>query len=382
MSPLRPVTPASSYDALVIGAGLAGSGTAAALARRGWRVLLVEKDRFPRRKVCGEFLSPESQQALEKLGLLPVVSRLGPHPLHRAEIVTRRGQRLGVSLPGTAWGVSRYALDAALAHGAEAAGAELREATAVSGYARHSDGYRIHLRRGETVRARAVIAACGRHSSVGLPPQSVPASQKPRTRLGVGVQQHYTGIDSGDTCELYFFPGGYCGINRVEDGSANVCLLADYDACAGRSVGGMLAAAAAANPALGARLASGRPIPGRGCAVAPVDVFRANRPWDGIACVGDSASMIPPLCGDGMAMALQAAALCAPLAHAHLSGALSLAEWQAAYSRQWQTAFAPRLRAGRFLQRLLAIPLLSDGAIAAGGLFPPLAQFFVRATRG
>jgi flavin-dependent dehydrogenase len=101
-----------------------------------------------------------------------------------------------------------------------------------------------------------------------------------------------------------------------------------------------------------------------------------------MACLGDTAVMIPPLCGDGMAMALRSAELCAPLAHDFLRGRLSLAEWQVAYRTIWHAEFDQRVRIGNYLQTILNMPALSDAFIGLGRLAPFLAAALVRATRG
>ena len=371
-------------DVVVIGAGLAGSSLAAALASAGWDVLLVERDRFPRHKVCGEFLSPEAQSSLHALGLLTDVAALEPIPVSNVKLVTQRGTTIRTGLPGAAWGISRYALDPALANAAQQRGAELWTGATVKSYTACEAGYAVQVRSEAgpvAVQARMVVAACGRHTQPGLPPT-------PRTldrrRQGVGVKCHYAGITMPAQVELFLFPGGYVGINPVEGGRVNVCLLASYTAFvgAGKGVQPMLAAAARANPELRQRLAEGYALPATESAVAPVDTYRPAAPWDGIPCVGDAAVMIPPLCGDGMAMALRSAELCTPLAHAFLQGTLSLPAWQAAYSQIWHAEFDHRLRIGRLLQRLLGLPLLADLFVRAGQVVPSLATYLVQATRG
>lgn len=372
------------HDFLIIGAGLAGSAIATALAGRGWDVLLVERDHFPRHKVCGEFISPEAQATLAALGLKGVVAELQPVPIQQARLVTREGLTLNLSLPGYAWGVSRYTLDAALATAAQQRGAQLYTETTVLRYESCEDEYAVHLRGKEglnTVRARALIAAAGRHTLASLPPR---LRVQGRARPRVGVKGHFIGVAMPAAVEIFFFPGGYAGVSPIEKGEVNLCLLADYTAFAraGRQVESMLAAAARWNPALGRRLAGGVLLPGTGVAVAPVDTGRAATPWDEIACLGDSAAMIPPLCGDGMAMALRSAELCAPLADAYLRGALSLAGWAEQYCRLWQREFAGRLRTGRALEWALGQPLLANGLIRLGQVAPPLARYLVQATRG
>jgi menaquinone-9 beta-reductase len=372
------------HDVLIIGAGLAGSAIATALAGCGWDVVLVERDAFPRHKVCGEFISPEAQTTLAALGLKEVVARLQPVPIQQATLVTEQDHTLHVSLPGIAWGVSRFALDSVLALAAQERGAFLRTETTVLGYELCAKGYAVQLRDKEgtdTVQARALIAAGGRHTLASLPPRVRPQG---RARQRVGVKGHFAGVAMPAAVELYFFPGGYAGVSPIENDEVNLCLLADYAAFAraGRQVESMLAAVACWNPALGRRLAGGALLPGTGVAVAPVDTGRPATPWDEIACLGDSAAMIPPLCGDGMAMALRSAALCAPLAAAYLRGALSLAGWAEQYCRIWQGEFAGRLRTGRALEWALGQPRLAHGLIRVGQVVPALASYLVQATRG
>jgi flavin-dependent dehydrogenase len=184
--------------------------------------------------------------------------------------------------------------------------------------------------------------------------------------------------------ELFFFREGYAGVNPIEGGRVNVCLLATQAAFAraGRNISAMLQAAAHLNPALGCRLSGGQALPETEVAVAPVDPHRAAWPWDRMACLGDTAVMVPPLCGDGIAMALRSAELCASPAHDFLSGRLSLADWQSAYQSSWHTAFDKPVRVGRWLQTILSKPLLAEVLFSLGCLLPPLGPVLVRATRG
>lgn len=376
-----------SVDVAVIGAGPAGSAVAAALSDRGWSVALIERDRLPRHKVCGEFLSPEAQATLADLGLYAELAALRPVELTTASLTSRRGRTLQTPLPGSAWGLSRHAMDAALAHGAAGRGALVWESTvALALETRQVHGaerYHLTLRRGResgVLRARAVIMAAGRSLSPNL---ATRVEARPRARLNVGVKGHFAGIRMPAQVRLYLFEGGYVGVNPVETGAVNVCLLASYSAfaAAGGTATRMFASITRQNQGFADLLDGAALIDDTVCTVAAVDTGRPNRPWNGVACVGDSATMIPPLCGDGMAMALHSAALCVPHAHAYLQGRIDLAGWRTGYTRDWHAAFSNRLRTGRALQAILNSPL-ADGALAAGRFLPPAADYLVRATRG
>ena len=373
-----------SHDIVIIGAGLAGSSLAAALAERGWDVLLLERRQRPQHKVCGEFLSPESQGSLRALGLHATVAALGPSPMTHARLISPLGLGLSVELPGTAWGLSRFALDSALAHAAERAGARVQlgaTATAIeSGDTLHSITVREAHGQPAIAQARAIVLACGRNPLPGLRPEVGVARSRPTY---VGVKCHYSGLALPPEVRLYLFGGGYAGLAPIESGRANLCMLVPRAAFAqaGGSVPTMIAAAVRANPALGEDLGSGRLLPESAVAVAPVDTGQVGIPWDRFARLGDAAVMIPPLCGDGMAMALRGAEMCAPLAHDFLRGDRTLESWEAAYSAAWHHEFDRPVRVGRRLQALLGMPGLGSALLGIGAIVRPLPAWLVRATR-
>lgn len=378
----------TKYDVAVVGAGPAGSGAAAALAEQGWEVLLLEQERLPRHKVCGEFLSPEAQQSLSTLGLYEAVTALSPVALHHAQILSPRGQRVRVALPGTAWGISRFALDAVLANAAQAAGVTVWTGAPVSKVTETTDGYSLQLQmRGDgaessfpaTATARTVILACGRHSRL------IASSRRPQKKVRhVGIKCHYTNVELPAQVELFFFAGGYGGLNPVENGRVNLCLLVTYAAIqkAGKSPAAMLEAARHAHPALATRLAPAQTVPNTLKTVAAVDIAQSATPWQNAPCLGDAATMITPLCGDGMAMALRGAALCVPLTDAYLRGHIAQSTYREKYSSAWHAEFDRRILLGRFLQGGLAQAPLAELLIGTGRLAPPLVRYLVAATRG
>lgn len=373
-----------TVDVAVIGAGPAGACAAAALAEQGWRVALIERSKFPRHKVCGEFLSPEAQSTLRELGLHASLATLAPVTLDAATVTDRRGAELSMDLPGPGWGLSRYAMDAALAAAAVERGAELQAETTALAAEPSPAGVTLRLRRrggASLLHARTVLMAGGRQSAHHLPPSVVSPGGRPRY---VGVKAHVANLTMPHQVALYLFDGGYVGINLVETGNANVCLLATYEALAraGGTPEGIFRAIADQNGAFRARMKGTQLLPETICTVAGVDTGRPAAPWDGMACLGDTATMIPPLCGDGMAMALRSAELCVPLAHAYLRGALTLDQWRDRYEGRWHAEFDRRLRTGRFLQHALQRESVAHALLIVGRVLPPAAAYFVRATRG
>jgi flavin-dependent dehydrogenase len=235
------------------------------------------------------------------------------------------------------------------------------------------------------IEARALLLACGRHVAKALLPRAAKGDRRQQlyTR-NVGIKRHYTGLDMPAQVEIYLIPGGYVGVNPVENGAANVCVLASYDAFAraNRSPAGLIAAAVGWNPAFAERIRDGKSVPGTECTVGAVDTRRRAAAWDGVPLLGDTAAMIPPLFGDGMAMALRSADLCAPLVGGYLRGEVSWREMGYHYRHLWHGEFDRRLRMGRLLERALLRRTTTKLLLQAGEKLPSLAGYFVRATRG
>ncbi|WP_436235574.1 NAD(P)/FAD-dependent oxidoreductase [Paenibacillus sp. LjRoot153] len=374
-----------SYDVAVIGAGIAGSVMAKSLADHGWNTVLFDRKAFPRHKVCGEFLSPESLTMLKKLGLREAVASLKPCTILRTSLILSRGKPLQITLPGTAWGVSRFQLDAVLHHAALRSGVQVQTETTVTSVKPSEQGYLIETKQHGDVHAyqvRAVIAACG---GTGLPPFHNQHTSDVRSTQAahLGVKSHYEGVDMGGVVELYFFEGGYLGLSPIEDGRVNLAALLERGKFphAEKSILGLIEAACARHGKLSERLSTAQPVPGTQVAVAPVKLTRKPMAWYEMPCLGDAAMMLPPLCGDGMSMALRSAALCAPLASRYLKGDITLVEWEQAYTQAIHREFKGPLMWGHLLQGMLTVPYLPRMMFAAARYTPRLADKFVRATR-
>lgn len=361
-------------DAAVMGGGPAGSALAALLAASGRRTVLLERDRFPRRKVCGEFLSTEAQGLLRKIGCLDAVRNLAPASIRRGRFYSASGREARFPLGGEAWGLSRWALDAALFKHARDRGVHAFEGANVVGVS----GGRLDVElsasgepsRRVSLEAPLVVDARGR--------QAAPAGTGP---LFIGYKRRYlpeTGREDllEGAVEIHLFPGGYCGLNSVEGGAVNVCLLARdawLSALPSTHWEAVADALKAASPSLRRRLDALRPD-GPASAVARVRLASPERP--AALTIGDAAGMIAPLCGDGQAMALESALMLARLVDGRPLPAL-----ERAWADAWTRRFSPRLRTGRALQSLLLRPWAAEVAVGLVNLWPPAAGLLVRATR-
>ncbi|VTT97151.1 nad binding site : FAD dependent oxidoreductase OS=Isosphaera pallida (strain ATCC 43644 / DSM 9630 / IS1B) GN=Isop_3154 PE=4 SV=1: FAD_binding_3 [Gemmataceae bacterium] len=339
-----------THDTLVIGAGPAGSVTARELARRGRRVLLVDKATFPRPKVCGCCLNGAAVRTLERIGLGHVLA--GAIPLDRVRIAG--GARSAeVRLPrGVA--LSREALDVRLIDAAVRSGVEFRPNTTI-----------LQRDRGATDVNVTVLAS-------GLTGGG--AAPEPGSRIGAGVVLGAASVPAFYTDGTIFMAtgrGGYVGLVRVEDGRLDVA--AAFDPAFVKSAGGL---GPAAEDVLGS---AGWPVPSELVGAAwkgtPALTRRPVRvAGERFFAVGDAAGYVEPFTGEGMAWAVMSAAALAPIA---------ARDWQPGLAREWEAAHARvvarRQRVCRVVSRVLRSPQLTGLAVRALALVPGLAVPFTSA---
>ncbi|QNK58650.1 NAD(P)/FAD-dependent oxidoreductase [Paenibacillus sp. PAMC21692] len=373
-----------TLDVAILGAGIAGSCMAILMARRGWKVALIDRRTFPRHKVCGEFLSPEAVDSLIALGLGDCLQSLGPAVIGRARLILGNGASIVAPLPGPAWGISRYRLDEALHEEARLAGAEVVTETAVAAAHLASDGYELQTRQGAKsapIRSRTVIGAWGGNGRVPDFPDAV--RRRPAPCPYMGIKMHVSGIEMDGDLELYFFEGGYLGLSSAGQGIVNAAALLDKRAFrhSPSTVIGWLKEAEARHPALARRMEEALPLEESQAAIAPVRLYDAPLAWNGIPLIGDACVTIPPLCGDGMSMAIRSAELCAESADLFLRGEATREQWRRDYEGAIARQFRGPLRWGRLLQRTAGHPAFSMLAATAASRLPGVVRQLVKATR-
>jgi flavin-dependent dehydrogenase len=370
------MTAMNARDVVISGAGLAGSALAILLARAGADVALVDAGRFPRPKLCGEYLSAEGAAALDRLGLAGDLERLRPHAIDRSRLTLPSGRSIEAPARGPdgrpALGLSRSALDALLVQTATDAGATLidqarvgapivDDARGVVGVtARRADGSTLE------VRARVVIAADGRHSSLVKQTGDTRTRERFRPRL-FGLKRHFVVADpeAGDpegTVTLHLLPGGYVGSCRVEGGLTNLCGLLPESAV--KEARGDLDRLADAwfprNPALDRLRRAGEPADAWKT-VAGVQVEASRPRMPGILYAGDCRGTVDPLGGQGMTMALLGSELLAPLVLDALTVGAADAALQRRHEAAWHRRFDRRIRLCGLFHQTLTRPWLLEG---------------------
>jgi geranylgeranyl reductase family protein len=359
---------APPHDVLIVGGGPAGAALAARLARAGRRVVLCDAARFPRHKICGEFVPPAALAWLAGIGALPAVEALGPRRHAGMAVVSPGGIEVLGRYGGGARGLAlrRYDLDLALLDHAARCGAEIRQECRVAALRRASGGAWeavLAERRGRsgTARGRVLVGADGRNSLVA---RRLGLRRAPRHRRWA-IMAHCRGVeDPGDHGTMIVTPYGYCGINPLPDGLANVCVVVDPRRPEGRLPPAPLLARRfleilASHPETRRRTA-GAVLEGEPRAIGPIAARAARAVGEAALLVGDAAGFYDPFTGEGIGAALQGAALAAPVIETALDAADLSERALSPYAWARRDALGPRRRFDAALQAVLARPWLAD----------------------
>lgn len=366
------------FDILIIGGGLAGLVNAVHLSREGLKVLVIEKNSFPKHKVCGEYISNEVLPYLESLDIHPF--QLGATAIDTFQLTTPNSTAIQTNLPLGGFGISRYTLDYHLYQKALAHGCIVKKARAER-IDFKDDHFQVSTKEGDSYQATLVIGAFGKRSNldVHLDRHFI----KQQTPF-LAVKSHYTGDFPEDLVALHNFKGGYCGVSKVENGFLNVCYLADYVSFKPyRDTETFQQEVLCKNAHLREIFSRVEPAFPKPLSISQVSFSPKKTVDNHILMSGDSAGMIHPLCGNGMGMAIHSAKILSELVIQHFnSKSLNRLQLETAYAKQWDQAFRSRLRAGRFLSHFLSNDRLLDWGVAALKWFPPFLPFIIKQTHG
>src|ERR1700743_160716 len=211
------------YDVIIAGGGLAGLALSIQLGKAGYAVILFEKETYPYHKVCGEYVSLESWNFLEELGLplsdwnLPIIRRL--------LLSSPKGDAIEQELPLGGFGISRYRLDAALAGIARSSGVMVMESVRVTDMVFEKSKCRVQTSHGDFF-SRVGCGTFGKRSNLDIKWKR-PFTLKKSTRLNnyVGVKYHVRGEFPSDLIGLHNFKNGYCGLSKIEDDRYCLCYM-------------------------------------------------------------------------------------------------------------------------------------------------------------
>ena len=338
------------FDVVIVGGGPAGSSCASFCARAGFQTVVIEREKFPREKVCGDCLNPSCWPVMERLGVTQEVLSLPHSKLSSVDFIAIDGSRVSVELPsGTDCEISvkRSLFDNLLLTRAREFGAEIREQTTVTALSRNND-WEIQTAPDATFHARILIAADGRNSTVARLCNLLPRPARERVALQAHVPLPR---NFGHRVVLQFLREGYSGQAPVNETELNVCLVGKPSTI---STLRHWASGQFRLPA-GQAWRSVTPL-----TRSPVPCAREN-----LFFIGDAARVVEPFTGEGIYYALRSGELAAKTVTKILGGD----ERQSAlheFARAYAEMYHGRLWINRLARAAVLRPRLGSSLVRSG----------------
>lgn len=339
------------FDVAIVGGGPAGSTCAAFCTRVGLRALVLERENFPREKVCGDCLNPSCWLVLERLGLAYRVRDLSHSNLDSVEFIAIRGRNVIVDLPSgndSELSVKRSLFDDLLLKRARELGAQIREETTVTALA-HDENWKIETAGGENFSARIVVGADGRNSTVARLCNLLPRPARER----VALQAHIPLPENfGRRVVLQFLPEGYSGQAPVSETELNLCLV------------GTPPTISRLRRWAESHFEISTEQPWR--TIAPLTRLPVPFAHENLLFIGDAARVVEPFTGEGIYYALRSGELAA-----HAIAKIIHGKDQQSVLREFSLACAEMYRGRLWINRLARMAVL----------WPHVASRLVRVTR-
>ncbi|TRX35725.1 NAD(P)/FAD-dependent oxidoreductase [Flavobacterium sp. ZT3R18] len=362
----------------IIGGGLAGLTAAIHLSKMGLKVVLIEKNEYPKHKVCGEYISNEVVPYFNWLALS--ISELNPTTITKLHFSTVNGKSIYCDLPLGGFGISRFALDAFLCKKAIENGCEVIQEN-VENVIFENDNFTITTSNNRILNSEIVIGAFGKRSTIDLKLNRNFILKKSHW---LAVKAHYSGDFPNDLVGLHNFEGGYCGVSKVENNAINICYLASYETFKNyKNIDEYQNQVVLKNPNLELILKNSKLLFDKPLTISQISFDKKEMVENHILMIGDTAGLIHPLCGNGMAMAIHSAQIVSQLIIKYHNGEIkSRNELEKKYSKEWDSNFKERLRMGRFLAFLLQKKGLSAVLMKILIKFPSLMSIIIKHTHG
>jgi menaquinone-9 beta-reductase len=363
------------WDVAVVGGGMAGSAAAQLLAKAGKTVILLEKQRMPHHKVCGEFLSIEAQHYLALLGLN--LQALGAVNIQQVNLTLGK-HKATCQIPFKACSISRKTLDQELLTRAQAAGAVVKRGYVVNCLQWELTHWKIEISDQAPIQAKTLFLATGKHEAPSF------SLRKGKQNQFIGFKMYYrlTLVQMQalqGNVDLHLFKGGYAGLEAVEDGVANLCMVVDkarFNSCKNQwSV--FISQLLLEIPLLALRLDQAEPCWAQPLALSGIPYgFVYNDVYPDVQhCyrLGDQMAVIPSFTGDGIAIALYTAFL----AVEHYLDT----DNPHTYHQQARQVLDPQIQLATQLSRMGYHPVIKPLLFGICKTLPNLMRIFIHLTR-
>ncbi|MDN3491491.1 NAD(P)/FAD-dependent oxidoreductase [Winogradskyella bathintestinalis] len=365
-------------DVIIIGGGLAGLTSAIHLSKANFNVLLIEKNEYPKHKVCGEYISNEVLPYLNYLGFNPFEH--GAKQISNFKLTTHSNNRITAKLPLGGFGMSRYELDFQLYQLALKNGVEVVK-DSVLDVKFKDDIFQVETKTQQILHTKIVIGAYGKRSNLDVHFNRKFIKKKSPY---LGVKMHFSGDFPEDMVALHNFKGGYCGVSKVESDHINLCYITNFESFKKyKDIETFQEEVLFKNSALKAIFKNSKPEFEKPLTISQIS-FKTKKPVENhIIMCGDTAGMIHPLCGNGMGMAIRSAQLASQLIIDYLHGKIvSRQTLENTYTERWKKTFGMRLKVGHIIAYLFRQNWLASKLLTVLNVMPYLMPLVIKMTHG
>jgi flavin-dependent dehydrogenase len=376
----------NTYDVAIVGGGLAGLATSIELAKKGHSVVLFEKEHYPFHKVCGEYLSMESWNYLNELGI--PLSRLNLPVIDTLQLTSADGTALQTRLPLGGFGISRHKLDHLLSEIAISNGVHLMQGTKVNSIG-FKECFEISFDGPSSgrnkINAKVCCASYGKRSNIDIKwkRQYLENINKKNDNY-IAVKYHVKVDHEKNMIGLHNFKDGYGGISAVENDEYCFCYMTKAELLKrnNNNIEQLEQNVLAENPYLQTILKKKKNGDGFPITISQINFQKKTTVEHHVLMLGDAAGMIAPLCGNGMSMALHTGKLVSPVINDFLENRITRNQMENRYSATWKNHFRIRVWAGRQLQKITGHRFSTNTFVKMMKQFPFLCRSIIKMTHG
>lgn len=368
----------TNFDVIIIGGGLAGLCNAIHLSKFNKKVVLIEKNTYPKHKVCGEYISNEVLPYLNFLEINPF--DFGAVPINEFQLSTTKNKLISAELPLGGFGISRYTLDLELYKKAKENGVVVIQ-DQVTAIVFKEDVFTISTKTTKQFNAPIAIGAFGKRSSLDV---TLDRDFIKKKSPYLGVKIHVKGTFNSNLVALHNFKGGYCGVSKVDNNAINLCYITNYSSFKKyANIKEFQEKVVFKNRYLKDVFKNSTAIFKSPLTISQISFETKNPVEEHLLMCGDAAGMIHPLCGNGMSMAIQSSQIASKLILNYLNGAIaSRNQLEKQYIRQWKKQFKWRLKAGHFIAMLFRKDTIASVVLMLLKKLPFLLPIIIKQTHG